>query len=374
MEEERILNRKKFGGILAAFSLAAVCMASVQATPEISVVIDGEKLSFEQDQPPVLEKDRTLVPLRGIFEALGADVSWDAAAREVHAQKRGREIILKIGEKKMQVGDQTKVLDVPAKIIGERTMVPLRAVAEALDTEVEWDQQTYTAQITSPKTAHKVYDRYQKYSVTNEEGIEILRMNLAYPEFENPSQNLYLRQLNQHYADWDGIVEEFSKYREDAQQYYLECREEGKPFEPYTVEWVFDVPYNKESIIAVTERCRIQTEKNLVEQEFAQIYDLDWKEILNLDDLMRGPEEAIAEKIQEGFARQIQLQPENYKEDGMRLLEENIYTVSYYPAEDGIHFYFAPGILREGEKAEWTLVYAGNENFFKIDIPTGKWR
>lgn len=368
------MSRKKLYGAFIAFSLGILLLPQVLAAPEVSVIIDGEKLLFGQDQQPVIENDRTLVPLRSIFEALGADVSWDAEKQEAHAQKRGKEIALKIGQKRMQVGEEEKILDVPAKIIGDRTMVPLRAVAEAFDTQVEWDQQTYTAQIISPKTAHRIHDRYQKYSVTNEEGVEILRMNLAYPEFENPSQNLYLRQINQHYADWDGIMEQFSEYREDAQQYYLECQREDKRFEPYQVDWVFDVPYDKESIIAVTEHCRIQTGAAVIEQDFVQTYDLDWKELLNLDDLMRGPEEKMVETIREGFSEKIRQHPESYKEDALKALEENIYDVSYYPTEKGLHFYFAPDILSQGERAEWDLLYNGNETLFKIDIPTGKWR
>src|SRR5450830_813791 len=98
-----------------------------QAAPQ--VVLDGQTISF--DVPPVIENNRTLVPLRAIFEALGASVQWDGATQTVTATKSDTEITLIIGGQAFKNG-QPVSLDVPAKIIESRTMVPLRFVSEAL--------------------------------------------------------------------------------------------------------------------------------------------------------------------------------------------------------------------------------------------------
>ncbi|MDY5626275.1 MAG: stalk domain-containing protein [Clostridia bacterium] len=103
---------------------------------EIKVIIDGETLAT--DQPPVIINDRTLVPLRAIFEKLGAFVDWNELAQSVTATKDGREISLAIGGNTMYVNGEEKPLDVPAMIYGERTLVPVRAVSEALSCNVEW--------------------------------------------------------------------------------------------------------------------------------------------------------------------------------------------------------------------------------------------
>ncbi|HAS04570.1 MAG TPA: hypothetical protein DCR71_02240 [Dehalococcoidia bacterium] len=115
-----------------------------QAAPQ--VVLDGQTLSF--DVPPVIENNRTLVPLRAIFEALGASVQWDGATQTVTATKSDTEITLIIGGQAFKNG-QPVSLDVPAKIIESRTMVPLRFVSEAYGCQVTWDGATETITITS---------------------------------------------------------------------------------------------------------------------------------------------------------------------------------------------------------------------------------
>jgi hypothetical protein len=98
--------------------------------------------------PPVIEQGRTLVPLRAIFEALGADVKWDGSTQTVIAIKAGKEIKLIIGGQAYKNG-QPVTLDVPAKIVDGRTMVPLRFVSEALGTSVRWEDATQTVSIYS---------------------------------------------------------------------------------------------------------------------------------------------------------------------------------------------------------------------------------
>lgn len=112
------------------------------------VFLDGQRLSFEVD--PIIENGRTLVPLRAIFEAMGAAVQWDAATNTVTAVRNGTKVILPIGSTQPTVDGQVWPLDVPAKIIKDRTLAPLRFVGEAFGGKVEWDQTTYTVTMTSP--------------------------------------------------------------------------------------------------------------------------------------------------------------------------------------------------------------------------------
>lgn len=116
----------------------------VQAAP--SVVLNGQTLTF--DVPPVVENDRTLVPLRTIFEALGASVQWDDATQAVTATKDSTVIRLTIGGQAYKDGLPVN-LDAPAKIINDRTVVPLRFVSESLGCQVNWDESTQTITISS---------------------------------------------------------------------------------------------------------------------------------------------------------------------------------------------------------------------------------
>jgi len=112
---------------------------------EIKVLVNGTALTF--DQPPIIENGRTLVPLRAIFEALGADVDWEQSTQTVTAVKDDITIVLKIGDAFLTKNGERITLDVPAKIVGGRTLVPARAVAESFGAEVGWDQTTRTVTI-----------------------------------------------------------------------------------------------------------------------------------------------------------------------------------------------------------------------------------
>jgi len=113
---------------------------------EIKVLVNGAALAF--DQPPIIENGRTLVPLRAIFEALGATVEWEQSTQTVTAVKDDITITLKIGDAFLTKNGERIALDVPAKIVGGRTLVPARAVAESFGADVQWDQATRTVTIT----------------------------------------------------------------------------------------------------------------------------------------------------------------------------------------------------------------------------------
>jgi len=120
--------------------------ATPPPTQEIKVLVNGTAVAF--DQPPIIENGRTLVPLRAIFEALGATVEWEQSTQTVTAVKDDITIILKIGDAFLTKNGERIALDVPAKIVGGRTLVPARAVAESFGADVQWDQATRTVTIT----------------------------------------------------------------------------------------------------------------------------------------------------------------------------------------------------------------------------------
>jgi len=120
---------------------------AVSATP-ISVYLDGTPLTF--DVPPQTIDGRILVPLRAIFEALGAGVDWNEATRVITATKDGTTVVLTIGSNTATVNGQSVTLDVPPQVIDGRTLVPLRFVAESFGVTVDWDGSTRTVTITSP--------------------------------------------------------------------------------------------------------------------------------------------------------------------------------------------------------------------------------
>lgn len=128
------MNKKIISAVAVTAAVASMSAAYAQ---DITVSVDGKGVDF--DQLPVIENDRTLVPMRAIFEALGATVEWDGDTRTVTSTKGETVIKLTIDSADMYIGSDVKKLDVPAKIINDRTMVPVRAISEAFECKVDWD-------------------------------------------------------------------------------------------------------------------------------------------------------------------------------------------------------------------------------------------
>ena len=105
---------------------------------DIGVIVNDTKLCL--DVPPMVENGRTLVPLRAIFEALGANVNWDNTTSTATSQKDGVTISLTLGKDVMYVNGEEKHLDAPAKAVNGRTLVPVRAISEAFGCDVAWNQ------------------------------------------------------------------------------------------------------------------------------------------------------------------------------------------------------------------------------------------
>lgn len=103
----------------------------------VKVYLNGTQLYF--DVPPVIEDGRTLVPLRAIGEALGAEVGWEVQSQTVTLDMPAIKIVLRIGDPVAYVNGESVALDVPARIIDGRTLVPLRFVSEYFGAEVQWD-------------------------------------------------------------------------------------------------------------------------------------------------------------------------------------------------------------------------------------------
>ena len=113
----------------------------------IPIYVNGERIKF--DVEPLIINNRTMVPLRAIFEALGAVVSWDNATSTAKGFLNSTSVEITIGANQMRKNGETKTLDSPATIISGRTLVPVRAIAESFDCIVNWYDATKTVEILS---------------------------------------------------------------------------------------------------------------------------------------------------------------------------------------------------------------------------------
>lgn len=113
---------------------------------DIAVSLYGEYMIF--DQPPTTIKGRTMVPLRSIFEAMGATLTWDQETKTITSQKGETTIILTVDQEMGLVNKNEVPLDQPATIVNGRTLVPVRFISEAMGASVEWDSQNKIVLIT----------------------------------------------------------------------------------------------------------------------------------------------------------------------------------------------------------------------------------
>ncbi|WP_028547161.1 copper amine oxidase N-terminal domain-containing protein [Paenibacillus taiwanensis] len=140
---------KKIVTMLAAFGMlfSAVNLPAVQAAPAIKIYLNGSKLST--DVAPIMVKNRTLLPLKTVFEALNASISWNQSTKTVTASRNGNEMVLKIGSKTAKLNNRNVTLDVPAQVVKGRTLIPVRFASEAMGEKIDWNEKTSSVYITT---------------------------------------------------------------------------------------------------------------------------------------------------------------------------------------------------------------------------------
>jgi len=122
--------------------LLGITTIAIAEEAPIKVLLNGTEIAF--DQPPIIEEGRTLVPMRAIFEAMGATVDWNGDTRTVTGTKDDIVVMMQIGNNVITKNGQEIMLDVPPQIVNDRTLVPVRAVAESFNAQVDWNGETRT--------------------------------------------------------------------------------------------------------------------------------------------------------------------------------------------------------------------------------------
>lgn len=139
--------------ILISLSAILMTLSLTAHAQDVTVKVNGSVL--EPPVPAQIVNDRTMLPMRSIFERLGAQVTWLEEDRIIVATKDKSLIVMQIDNTKMSVqnilsDEVTEILlDSPPFIQNDSTMVPVRAVAETLGAKVEWDPETYTVTIST---------------------------------------------------------------------------------------------------------------------------------------------------------------------------------------------------------------------------------
>ena len=207
----------------------------------INVYYNEKVIGF--DVEPVIEDNRTLVPMRAIFETMGCAVNYSEqdGKQIISARRANDSLLLTIGENKMYFNGKEITLDVPAKIKEGRTLVPLRAISEVFECEVNWIGETKTINIYSPASAYSIYPKKLSQTITDDEGNVLIEAVAYYPFVENPDSIPCYDEINSDYSrDAKSFIEEAESKKEDA----INLREEmGSSFVPFVYELTYEETY-----------------------------------------------------------------------------------------------------------------------------------
>ena len=130
---------KLFIAAAAAVGISAVFAVSAYAEADIiTVKVDNETIEFDQN-PIIVDPGYTMVPIRAVFEKAGATVDWDQETQTASISKDNYTVTIKYGDTVMYKNGESVELDSPAIIENNRTLIPVRAIAEAMDYSVTWD-------------------------------------------------------------------------------------------------------------------------------------------------------------------------------------------------------------------------------------------
>ena len=141
---------KRAVSILLMVVIMTMCV-NVSAQTDVKVTLDGDEIYFPDAKPFIDQRDRVLVPIRFVSEALGALVDWENESRTAVIKQGNDEIHYTVYQPMAYLNGEMMVMDTYGILKDERTLVPIRFISELLGCTVNWDEKTSTVVITSPK-------------------------------------------------------------------------------------------------------------------------------------------------------------------------------------------------------------------------------
>ncbi len=321
--------------LVGAVAVVLFFATSVFAYPSIKVFVDGQAVSF--DQAPVIIDDRTLVPMRAIFQALGSEVSWYEPTKTVTSTKDGDTFVLVIGQTGLyKNGQLVYTMDVPARIMNGRTMVPVRAIAEAFDAEVGWDPAGYVINIFSGED--EVQNSYST-TVLADDGTVVLSFDMSVSK----SSSKYAEKMEKILmAEAEEIAEDFiNDYGTKAKKEYASAK--GTSFTPYTYQGSYELTRDDSELVSFYGTSTQYTGGSETARScFSHTFYAKSGEEVELFTLIGDTKAEMEEFWITSFGALIDEKPAGFYADAKKRLESCVDEVGYYLTKDGIAFYLPP--------------------------------
>lgn len=318
--------------ILGALVGTMLFSVTALAHPEIQVTVDGEVIAF--DQPPVIIEDRTLVPMRNIFQALDCEVLWDEASQSITSIHGSDVLLMYIGKTELyRNGEVIYDMPVEAQIINDRTLVPVRAISEALGAEVLWDGITYEIDITSGESVSNgmayssgVYTQ----NATDADGNVTITGKVTYPagEMTTAEKAAYETEAKTR------LTEFFTIYGNGA-----------SASNPYTVDYILDLTrYDGTYTSFVVTETAVMT-SNTTTDTFGVVYSGITGNQLSIGGVVIDSNSEIAEFLYTAFLALADEESKEFNDDVEDDIEDNLDNVTFYITDDGIGFYMPAGLI-----------------------------
>lgn len=323
-----------------AESEKTVAAKTAEASDVIKVVVNGTEVAFA-GQAPVIKADRTLVPLRGVLEAMGIEVDWNDEAKSITAKRGLDSAYFVIGDTNLITNDGTVTLDVAPEIINGSTMIPLRAIAEAFGAAVAWDGEAKTVTVDDAKEISdsvidtaKIENEYKA-----EDGTVLYTVSIEYPVLNDKCTAAGKASVNE--AVKKSVEEMIANRSEElkisAEELYKSSKEGGEEFSSLSITGGYKLTFINDNVYSFyTETSYDFHGAHPISYRDGYTYDLASGKELALADVISGDTKAI---IKNAYTEVINAAPENFFSDALTDLDKTLEEVDFYIKDGSVVFF-----------------------------------
>lgn len=316
----------------------------------ITVYYKDEVIEF--DVEPIIEDGRTLVPFRAIFEAMGCavDYSADESGKQTVFARRGDDSLsITIGENALYFNGEKVELDVPAKIVENRTLVPVRAISETFECEVFWNGDKKTVSICPPAECFYVIPEVLSETVTDKDGNVLIEAVAYYPTIKNELEISFIDEMNDDFKTY--AVNFINRAKDQEADALLLSEQMGKDtFSPLEFELTFETDYNIYGTFSFTNYGYVNlggahptTEMESFTYNVGMNEELPISGIIDEDAL---GEVSLRDYIYDLFAKKLKEMGVEPDADGeYRILQDELGSVQCRLNKKSAVLYFNPGVI-----------------------------
>lgn len=321
--------------ILAATVICSLGVVSAEKSDDnnkITLIINGEIV--EPDVAPFIKNDRILLPMRTVFEELGCCAKYYEKTKTIDVLCGENFVEFFVGDDTMLVNYEEKKIDVAPIIYNDRTLVPIRAVSEAIGADVQWDDDTRTVSIELKQGEHRIRTKSKEKNIRNENGTILMTRSCSYPVIENSEGDSYINEINKYYEiNAENCLNDLSESENYTE--YLDGTEEN--FSPVTFDLFFKVNTDKNGIISITNSILYYyggMHPDSVKE--SKTFDLNNKRELTLEDVIEGNENECHNMVYNAFLKYLEEHSEMVWPEAVSCLDEECENVNFCLTDNSI--------------------------------------